>query len=139
MRDIERARYCQQYRESVNMKTFDQSEHDTRISYHGTAASKACLLAPPHFPSPQDTARLASLADIFPILPRFLPISTTVEPDPRLTSLRSRRLEVVDARTNRRARGRHSRGEETPARKALRACLHGSGGPQVGEVTLLCM
>ena len=30
-RDIERAKYCQQHRESVNMKTFDQSEHDTRI------------------------------------------------------------------------------------------------------------
>ena len=38
---IERARYCQQHRESVKKKTFDQSEHDTRIWYHGTAASKA--------------------------------------------------------------------------------------------------
>ena len=40
-RDIERARYCQQHRESVNTKTLDQSELDTRIWYHGTAASKA--------------------------------------------------------------------------------------------------
>ena len=55
------ARYCQQHCESVNMKAFDQSEHDTRIWYHGTAASKACLQAPPPFPHPQSTrsARLA--------------------------------------------------------------------------------
>ena len=38
---IERTRYCQQHRDSVKKKTFDQSEHDTRIWYHGTAASKA--------------------------------------------------------------------------------------------------
>ena len=43
------------------MKAFDQSQHDTRIWYHGTAASKACLQAPPPFPHPQSTrsARLA--------------------------------------------------------------------------------
>ena len=52
------ARYCQQHCESVNMKEFDQSEHDTRIWYHGTAG---CLQAPPPFPHPQSTrsARLA--------------------------------------------------------------------------------
>ena len=55
------------------MKTFDQSEHNTRIWYHGTAESKACLQAPLPFPPPQNTARLASLADIFPYWPRFLP------------------------------------------------------------------
>ena len=32
------------------------------------------------FPPPQATARLASFADIFPILPRFLPFSPTAEP-----------------------------------------------------------
>ena len=31
-------------------KKFDQSEHDTRIWYHGTAASKACIQPPPPFP-----------------------------------------------------------------------------------------
>ena len=65
--DIERVRYCHQHHESVNMKTLDQSEHDTRIWYHGTTASKACLQAPPPFPPPQDTAQLTSLAAIFPI------------------------------------------------------------------------
>ena len=49
------------------MKKFDQSEHDTRIWYHGTAVSKACLPAPPPFPPPQENTRLTSLADIFPI------------------------------------------------------------------------
>ena len=34
-------------------------------------------------------------------------------------SLRSRRLEVVGTRKNGRARRRHARGEEAPARKAL--------------------
>ena len=33
-------------RDIVNMNTFGQSEHDTRIWYHGTAASKACLQPP---------------------------------------------------------------------------------------------
>ena len=31
-------------------KKFDQSEHDTSIWYHGTAASKACIQPPPPFP-----------------------------------------------------------------------------------------
>ena len=55
------ARYCQLHCEPVNMKAFDQSEHDTRIWYHGTAASKVYLQAPPPFPHPQSTrsARLA--------------------------------------------------------------------------------
>ena len=55
------ARYCQKHCEPVNMKAFDQSEHDTRIWYHGTAASKACLQGPPPLPHPQSTrsARLA--------------------------------------------------------------------------------
>ena len=51
------------------MKTFDQSEHDTRIWYHGSAASKACLQAPPPFPLPQTTAGLAFLADIISLFP----------------------------------------------------------------------
>ena len=37
-----------------------------------------------HLPPPQATARLASLADIFPTRPRFLPFSSTAEPGPRL-------------------------------------------------------
>ena len=51
-----------------------QSEHDTRIWHHGTGtvALKACLQAPPPFPPPQSTARLASLAFIFPIWPRLI-------------------------------------------------------------------
>ena len=51
------------------------NEHDTQIWYHGTAASKACLQAPPPFPHPQATAGLPSLADIFPIHPVFCPFS----------------------------------------------------------------
>ena len=51
--------------ESVNFETFDQLEHDTRISYHGTAASKAYLQAPPPLPLSQTTARLAALPDFF--------------------------------------------------------------------------
>ena len=47
------ARYCQQHRESVNMKTFHQSEHDTRIWYYETVASKACLQALPLSPLPR--------------------------------------------------------------------------------------
>ena len=58
-------------RESADMKTFDQSEHDTRIWYHGTAASKACLQAPMIYPQP--SPRLTLLTYIFPIRPWFLP------------------------------------------------------------------
>jgi len=66
-------------------KKFNQSEHDTRNWYHGTTASKARIQAPPPFPPPQDTARLALLADIqCPIGPRFLLYSPTAEPGPRL-------------------------------------------------------
>ena len=36
------------------------------------------------FPSSQDTSRLASIAVIFPVCPRFLPFSHTAEPGPRL-------------------------------------------------------
>ena len=44
---------CQQYSKSVNVKTFDQSEHVTSIWYHGLAASKACLqVSPLPFPFP---------------------------------------------------------------------------------------
>ena len=40
----------------------------------GSAASKACLQAPPPFPLPQYTARLGPLADFFFFhVPRFLP------------------------------------------------------------------
>ena len=49
----------------ANNETFDQSEHDTRIWYHGTAASKACLQALPLFPPPQSTTQLTSLFQIF--------------------------------------------------------------------------
>ena len=59
---------------NTNLSTWrDQSEHDTRIWYHGTAASKAFLQAPPPFPPPQVTTRLTSLAAIFPIWPHLLP------------------------------------------------------------------
>ena len=66
-------------------KKFDQSEHDTRIWYHGTAASKACLQVPPPFPPHRDTARLAS-PPLFqcPTGPCFLLYSATAEPGPRL-------------------------------------------------------
>ena len=70
--------------ESVNFETFDQSEHDTRISYHGTAASKAYLQAPPPFPLSQTTTRLASLPDFF-----FVRLSSTVVPSARLGILGS--------------------------------------------------
>ena len=53
------------------MKAFDQSEHDTRIWYHGTVASKACLQAPPPLTPPEATAQLALLAEIFPLTPFF--------------------------------------------------------------------
>ena len=49
----------------ANNETFDQSEHDTRIWYNGTAASKACLQALPLFPPPQSTTGLTSLANFF--------------------------------------------------------------------------
>ena len=49
----------------ANNETFDQSEHDTRIWYHGTAASKACLQALPLFPPPQSTTQLTLLAKFF--------------------------------------------------------------------------
>ena len=61
--------------DTVNMKTFDQSEHDTRIWYHGTAASKTCLQAPSSLLHPQAAAGLASLGDIFPTSARFLSFS----------------------------------------------------------------
>lgn len=51
--------------------------------YCGKKEKKWC--AKP-FPPPQNTTGLASLADVFPILPRFLPFSTTVEPGPRLAN-----------------------------------------------------
>ena len=35
-------------------------------------------------PPPQSTTRLASLADFFPVLCRFLPFPPTTEPGPRL-------------------------------------------------------
>ena len=53
--------------------------------------------------------------------PGFVAIITTISNNTSLThgvSLRSRRLEVVGERENGRARGRHARGEEAPARKA---------------------
>ena len=40
--------------------------------------------APPLFPPPQANAQLASLADIFPSSPRFLPFPPNAEPGPRL-------------------------------------------------------
>ena len=49
----------------ANNETFDQSEHDTRIWYHGTAASKAFLQALPLFPPPQSTTQLTLLAKFF--------------------------------------------------------------------------
>lgn len=60
---IERAWYfiCQQHRESVNIETFNQSEHDTRIWYHGTAASKECLQAPSPSPLPLPSLPFGSL------------------------------------------------------------------------------
>ena len=51
------------HRESVNIKQNDQSDHDTRIWYHGSAASKECLQAPTLSFSPQAATRLASLAN----------------------------------------------------------------------------
>ena len=78
------ARYCQQHCEPVNMKAFDQSQHDTRIWYHGTAASKACLQAPPPFPHPQST-RSARLARCYlSYLTRFFAFSPSTEPGSRL-------------------------------------------------------
>ena len=69
------------------MKAFDQSEHDTRIWYHGTMASKACLQAPPPLTPPEATAQLALLAEIFPLTPFFGFFSLNAEPGPRLLSL----------------------------------------------------
>ena len=78
------ARYCQQHCEPVNMKAFDQSEHDTRIWYHGTVASKVYLQAPPPFPHPQST-RSARLARCYlSYLTRFFAFSPSTEPGSRL-------------------------------------------------------
>ena len=57
--------FCQQQSESVNIVAFDKSEHDTRIWYHGMAASKVCLQALSPFPPSQSTTQLPSLVDCF--------------------------------------------------------------------------
>ena len=79
--DIERARYCQEHRESVNMKTFDQPEHDTRIWNHawnggikGMSPGSAALSP---FPSHR----------YFSYLTPFFPFSPTEEPGPRLGTI----------------------------------------------------
>ena len=51
------------------METFDQSEHDPKICYHGTAGGMSP--GSTAFSPLQATAGLASLADIFTIWPRF--------------------------------------------------------------------
>ena len=51
-----RARFCLQHRESVNMKTLTNQNMISDSGYYRTAASKACLRAPPPFPPPQSTA-----------------------------------------------------------------------------------
>ena len=83
---LERAWYfnCQQHRESVNIKTFDQSQYDTRIWYYGTAASKACLQAPPRFPLPSPPPGLLRSPIFFAVSPSLLTSSATAEPAPRL-------------------------------------------------------
>ena len=89
-RDIKRAQYCQQHRESVNMNTFGQSEHDTRIWYHGTATSKACLQ---HFQVPPPFPPRGHLSGRFPrryfsyLTPFFfLPFSPTAERGPGIVT-----------------------------------------------------
>ena len=63
--------------DTVNMKTFDQSEHGTRFWYQGTATTKACLQALPPFPLPR--LPLGSLRS-----PSFFPFFPHVKPGPRL-------------------------------------------------------
>ena len=70
----------------ANNETFDQSEHDTRIWYNGTAASKACLQALPLFPPPQSTTQLTLLAKFFFAVHPF----PTAEPGPTLYIPRKR-------------------------------------------------
>ena len=60
-------------------ETFDQSQHDNRIWYHGTAASKACLQALPLFLPPQSTTQLTLLAKFF--LPYTLSPLQSLVPD----------------------------------------------------------
>lgn len=68
----------------ANNETFGQSEHDTRIWYHGTAASKACLQALPLFRPPQSTTQLTLLAKFFFAVHPF----PTAEPGPTLCTPR---------------------------------------------------
>ena len=49
----------------ANNETFDQSEHDIRIWYHGTAASKACLQAFPLIPLPSPPLSSLCLLNFF--------------------------------------------------------------------------
>ena len=65
------------------MKTFDQSELDTRIWYHWTAASKAWLQAPPPIP-PRIPRRSLHSPIFFLFDPVFLPFPPTAKPGPRL-------------------------------------------------------
>ena len=56
------------------------NEASQGVVWGGKRVAEALL----HLPPPQATSRLASLADIFPRRPRFLPFSSTAEPGPRL-------------------------------------------------------
>ena len=62
------------------MKALNQLKHDTRIWYHGTAASKACLQTTSPFSLHQTTAGLASLADFFLFDSVFCLFPPTAEP-----------------------------------------------------------
>ena len=57
---------------------FAQSEHDTRIWYHGAGESKPCLQAPPPFPPPQAT----NLTPFF-----FFASSPTAEPESQASNV----------------------------------------------------
>ena len=49
---------------ALNNQRCNQPDHDTRFWYHGSAASKECLQAPPPFSSP-DRSGLAPLDSLF--------------------------------------------------------------------------
>ena len=60
---------------------------NTRIWYHGTAASKVCLQAPPPFdmiPIPRPPLGSLGSPILFSSWTPFLPFSSISEPDPRL-------------------------------------------------------
>ena len=89
------------------MKTnFERHKHNTDMTQSEQAFSQHSFLV------------LSVVAPFWRVTIMTRQLSTATTPLCGFYSLRSRRLEVVGTRKNGRARMRHARGEEAPARKA---------------------